>query len=130
MTVIATAPKKHIFFMLLIFILKNSSRRKSLKINWYQASLAVTSALGKLVSDLKVMVQRRPRNESAIETIRELGAKVYLFDIIASLLLSIESANINALFNINGALERVISAIALKILGGDIQSKLMPHDEL
>lgn len=138
MTVIAIAPKNTLFHSPDMYMKKIVVGKKAKGSIDIQASLIenihnVASALQKEVSELRVMVQNRPRHESAIKKIRELGAKVHLFDnndIIASLLPSIESANIDMMFNIGGAPEGVISAVALKALGGDIQAKLMPQDEL
>lgn len=138
MTVIATAPKNTLFhapdmYMKKIVVGKNAKGSIDIQASLTDNLQNVASALGKDVSDLRVMVQRRPRHESAIETIRNSGAKVHLFDnndIIASLLPSIESANIDMMFNIGGAPEGVISAVALKALGGDIQAQLMPQDEI
>lgn len=138
MTVIAIAPKNTLFhapdmYMKKIVVGKKAKGSIDIEISLIENMHNVASALGKEVSDLKVMVQNRPRHESTIKTIRELGAKVHLFDnndIIASLLPSIESANIDMMFNIGGAPEGVISAVALKALGGDIQAKLMPQNEL
>lgn len=136
-TVIAIAPKNTLFHAPDMYMKKIAVGKKAKGSIDIQASLTenmynVASALDKEVNDLRIMVQNRPRHESVIKTIRELGAKVHLFDdndVIASLLPSIESANIDMMFNIGGAPEGVISAVALKALDGDIQVKLMAQDE-
>lgn len=97
-----------------------------------QANLkAVAKANGKMVSELNVLIQDRPRHQDYINTIRESGAKVHLFkdgDVIYATATCIEKLNIDMFLGIGGAPEGVLGAVALKGLGGEMQAKLLPQD--
>lgn len=95
--------------------------------------LAVAKAHCKSVSELTVIVQDRPRHQMIIEEIRNAGATVKLFsdvDITAIVATCIEEMNIDMLVGIGGAPEGVMSAVALKCMGGDFQGQLIPKDDL
>lgn len=88
--------------------------------------------LQKEVSELRIMIQDRKRHTEIISTLENLGVEVVTFvenDILAALATCVESANIDMLINIGGAPEGVISAAAIKALGGEMQAKLMPTNE-
>lgn len=137
MTVISAAPKGTLFHAPDMYMKKIAVGEKAKGAIDIAAPLLdnmhrVAKALNKKVTDLTVIMQNRPRHESYIKIIREAGAKVHLFennDVVASILANIESANIDIMFNIGGAPEGVISAVALKALGGEIQAQLMPENE-
>src|SRR5690625_4334104 len=136
-TVIAAAPKGTLFHAPDMYMKKIAVGPKAKGTIDIQAPLLenmqhVAAALNKDVSDLRIMVQNRPRHESYIQTMRDAGAKVYLFDnndIIASILTNVESGKIDMMYHIGGAPEGVISAVALKALGGEIQAQLMPEND-
>lgn len=137
MTVIAAAPKGTLFhapdmYMKKIVVGKKAKGVIDITAPLLENMYRVAEALGKDVTDLTVMMQNRPRHEVYMKVVRDAGAKVYLFennDIIPSILTTIESATIDMMFNIGGAPEGVISAVALYALGGEIQAQLMPQNE-
>ncbi len=74
----------------------------------------------------------RPRHEAAIREIREAGARVRLIphgDVSASLLAVTERSPVDLLWGIGGTPEGVISAAAIKCLGGQLLGRLWPRDE-
>lgn len=102
---------------------------KSLEYNVEQAAIA----LEKEVTEICVAVQERPRHEEYVRIIEATGAKVILFsevDITAIIATCIEGSGIDLFIGIGGAPEGVISAVALRSLGGDFQGQLMPEDDL
>lgn len=93
---------------------------------------AVAKANGKKISELKIYVQDRPRHQEYIQTIREAGAKVNLFndgDVLYATATCIKSANIDIFIGIGGAPEGVLSAVAIKGMGGEMQARLMPRND-
>jgi fructose-1,6-bisphosphatase II len=93
---------------------------------------AVAKASGKKISELTVIIQDRERHQKWIETIRDMGAKTYLFndgDVIPAISTCIESLNIDLFVGVGGAPEGVLAAVGVKSLGGDMQARLLPKSE-
>lgn len=93
----------------------------------------VARALGKPITELTVMIQDRERHEQIIAEIKDVGAKVRLFqdgDVIGTIATAIEQTGIDLFIGIGGAPEGVISAVALKCLGGEMQARLLPSNEI
>jgi fructose-1,6-bisphosphatase II len=94
---------------------------------------AVASALDRDVQDLTAIILDRPRHEKVITDIREAGARVKLItdgDVSAAIATAIDTSGVDILFGIGGAPEGVIAAVALKILGGDMQCRLIRRDNV
>jgi fructose-1,6-bisphosphatase II len=92
----------------------------------------VARILDKEIRDVVVMVLDRPRNEQLIEDIRRAGAALRMItdgDITAALAPALSDSDIDIYAGIGGAPEGVLSAAALRCLGGDIQSRIWPRDE-
>ncbi len=84
------------------------------------------------VSDVMVVVLDRPRHEQGIAAIREAGARVRLIphgDVSAALLAVTERSRVDLLWGIGGTPEGVISAAAVKCVGGQLLGRLWPRDE-
>jgi fructose-1,6-bisphosphatase II len=93
---------------------------------------AVARARRREVEDLTVVILHRPRNDELIKQVRETGARIRLIsdgDIAGALTTAIEDTGIDMLLGIGGSPEAVVSACALKCLGGDMQCQLWPRDE-
>jgi len=93
---------------------------------------AVARAKSKLVSDLTVVILDRPRNQKFVDETRACGARLKLItdgDVAAALSTALESTGVDVLFGIGGSPEAVISACAMKCLGGEIQCRLWPRDD-
>jgi fructose-1,6-bisphosphatase II len=88
---------------------------------------AVADALGKYVEDLTVVILDRPRHEQIIRDVREAGARIRLIgdgDVSAAINTCLPDTGIDILIGIGGAPEGIISAAALRCMGGDIQGRL------
>ncbi len=85
------------------------------------------------VADLTVCVLDRPRHEELIAEIRAAGARIKLIgdgDVAASVACCEDSSGIDMMMGTGGAPEGVISAAALRCMGGDFQGILkFRHDE-
>ncbi|GGS90182.1 class II fructose-bisphosphatase [Streptomyces chromofuscus] len=82
--------------------------------------------------DVTVVILDRPRHEGLIQEIRETGARIKLIsdgDVAGSILALREGTGVDLLLGIGGTPEGIISACAVKCLGGTIQGKLWPKDE-
>lgn len=93
---------------------------------------AVAKALDRDVRDLTAIILERPRHKELIAELREAGARVKLItdgDVSAAIATAVDTSGVDILFGIGGAPEGVISAVALKILGGDMQCRLIPKDQ-
>jgi fructose-1,6-bisphosphatase II len=87
---------------------------------------------GCLVGDVIVVVLDRPRHEQGIAAIRDAGACVRLIphgDVSATLLAVTERSPVDLLWGIGGTPEGVISACAVKCIGGQLLGRLWPRDE-
>jgi fructose-1,6-bisphosphatase II len=81
------------------------------------------------VEEVTVIVLDRPRHEDLIAEIRSAGARIKLIDdgdVTASIAVAVEGTNDQLYIGIGGAAEGVITAVALRCLGGDIQARLWP----
>ena len=93
---------------------------------------AVAKAKGLRKEDVTVMVLDRPRHEDMIRQIRESGAKVRLIgdgDVAGAVAAAQSTNSVDIMMGIGGTPEGVITACAMKCMGGEIQGKLHPRDE-
>jgi fructose-1,6-bisphosphatase II len=93
---------------------------------------AVARAKGRDVDDLTVIILDRPRHAMLIETVRQTGARIRLIhdgDVSGGVSTALEETGIDVLLGVGGSPEAVITAAALKCLGGEIQCKLWPRDD-
>ena len=92
----------------------------------------VAEAKGVAVNDLTVVVLDRPRHEDLIAELREAGARVNLItdgDVAPAIAAAQEGTGVDLLMGIGGTPEGVISAAAIKCLGGAMQGKLWPRSD-
>ncbi|MES5816754.1 class II fructose-bisphosphatase [Streptomyces sp. RG80] len=81
--------------------------------------------------DVTVVILDRPRHEGIIQEIREAGARIKLIsdgDVAGAVYALREGTGVDMLLGIGGTPEGIISACAVKCLGGTIQGKLWPKD--
>jgi fructose-1,6-bisphosphatase II len=93
---------------------------------------AVARTLGKQIEDVTVVVLDRPRHKDLIKQIRETGARIKLIlhgDVSAGIMTAIENPPADILMGIGGAPEAVITAAALKCMGGELQCKIWPRND-
>ena len=86
----------------------------------------VAASLGRQVWDITVVILDRPRHEQLIAQVREAGARIKLIgdgDLTAAISCAVSGTGVHAVMGIGGAPEGVLSAAALKCLGGEIQAK-------
>jgi fructose-1,6-bisphosphatase II len=84
------------------------------------------------IRDVMVVTLDRPRHEEGIEAIRDAGARVRLItdgDVAASLLAVSDRSPVSLLWGIGGTPEGVISAAAIKCIGGGFVGRLWPRDD-
>ncbi len=92
----------------------------------------VADAKGVDVRQISVVVLERERHESLISELREAGAKVNLIrdgDVAPSIAAAQGGTGVDLLMGIGGTPEGVISAAAIKCLGGALQGRLWPRNE-
>lgn len=93
---------------------------------------AVAKAKNKDIEDIVAIVLDRPRHDAIISELREAGARIKLIgdgDVAGAINTAFDTTGVDILFGMGGAPEGVISAVALKCLGGEIQGKLMPQND-
>ncbi|MFC4737090.1 class II fructose-bisphosphatase [Bacillus daqingensis] len=86
----------------------------------------------KRVRDVTVIIQERERHADLVRRVQEKGARVKLFgdgDVGASIATVMPRTGIDLFVGTGGAPEGVISAAAIKALGGDMQARLVPHND-
>ncbi len=84
------------------------------------------------VNDLTVVVLERDRHDDLIAELREAGARVNLIrdgDVAPAIAAAQPGTGVDLLMGIGGTPEGVISAAAIKCLGGAMQGKLWPRNE-
>src|SRR6184192_3610877 len=93
---------------------------------------AVAEALGKTPREVDVVVLERERHDDLIAELREAGARVRLIrdgDVAPAIAAAQPATGVDMLYGIGGTPEGVISAAALKCVGGGIQGRLWPRND-
>ena len=93
---------------------------------------AVAKARGVKPTDVTVVVLERDRHQELIEALRATEAKLLLIsdgDVAPSIAAARPESGVDLLMGIGGTPEGVLSAAALKCVGGAIQGKLWPRDD-
>ncbi len=86
----------------------------------------IAEALGRKVADLTVVTLDRPRHAALISQIRETGARIKLIsdgDLSGAISCAVMGTGVHAVMGIGGAPEGVLTAAALRCLGGEIQAR-------
>jgi fructose-1,6-bisphosphatase II len=84
------------------------------------------------IRDVMVVMLDRERHHQAMAAVREAGARVRLIldgDVSASLLSVSDNSPVDLLWGIGGTPEGVISASAIKCIGGQLLGRLWPRDD-
>jgi fructose-1,6-bisphosphatase II len=82
--------------------------------------------------DVTVIMLDRPRHSEAVREIREVGARIRFItdgDVSAALLAVTPERGVDLLWGIGGTPEGVLSAAAIKCLGGRLLGRLWPRDD-
>jgi len=94
--------------------------------------VAVAEALRKTPREVDVVVLERERHDALIAELREAGARVRLVrdgDVAPAIAAAQPGTGVDMLYGIGGTPEGVISAAALKCVGGGIQGRLWPRND-
>jgi fructose-1,6-bisphosphatase II len=90
---------------------------------------AIANAFGRRPNDITTIVLDRPRHHDLIEEIRASGARIKLIQdgtVTASISAAIRGTNDHLAVGIGGTRQAVMSAAALRCLGGEVQAQLWP----
>jgi fructose-1,6-bisphosphatase II len=86
----------------------------------------IAEALGRKIGDITVVILERPRHDDLISEVRAAGARIKLIgdgDLSAAISCAVSGTGVHAVMGIGGAPEGVITAAALRCLGGEIQAR-------
>jgi fructose-1,6-bisphosphatase II len=86
----------------------------------------IADALGRRVNDITIVILDRPRHETLIQEVREAGARIKLItdgDLSAAISCAVSGTGVHAVMGTGGAPEGVLTAAALRCLGGEIQAR-------
>ena len=92
----------------------------------------VAKAKGKKVENLTVVVLERPRHKEIMDDIRTAGARIKLItdgDIIGGIQAALPGQGVDMLLGIGGSPEAVLTAAAIRCIGGEILCKAWPRDD-
>jgi fructose-1,6-bisphosphatase II len=87
---------------------------------------AIAAALRRDVRDITIVILERPRHDALIEEVRQVGARIKLIsdgDLSAAISCAVSGTGVHGVMGIGGAPEGVLTAAALKCLGGEIQAR-------
>lgn len=90
---------------------------------------AIAAAFGRRPNDVTAIVLDRPRHHDLIEEIRAAGARIKLIqdgDVTASISAAIRGTNDHLAIGIGGTRQAILTAAALRCLGGELQAQLWP----
>ena len=86
----------------------------------------IAEVLRRKPGDITVVILERPRHDALIDEVRETGARIKLItdgDLSAAISCAVQGTGVHAVMGIGGAPEGVITAAALRCLGGEIQAR-------
>ncbi|MFM2481765.1 class II fructose-bisphosphatase [Celerinatantimonas sp. YJH-8] len=93
----------------------------------------IADVLEKPLANLTVVTLAKPRHDHLIESLYQQGVRVFAIpdgDVAASILTCIEQSDVDVMYCIGGAPEGVVSAAVVRALGGDMQARLLPRDQV
>ena len=132
-SVIALAPRGTMFqpdssfYMNKIVTGPEAAKEIDLRATTAENIAAVARAKNLSINDITVVVLNRPRHETLISEIRQVGARIRLIqdgDVAAAIETARPDTGIDLLMGIGGSPEGVITAAAMICLGGAIQGQL------
>jgi fructose-1,6-bisphosphatase II len=86
----------------------------------------IANELRRSIADITVVILERPRHDGLIEEVRSTGARIKLIsdgDLSAAISCAVQGTGVHAVMGTGGAPEGVITAAALRCLGGEIQAR-------
>jgi fructose-1,6-bisphosphatase II len=106
--------------------------RVSLELSVTENLQAVAKAKGESVREVTAVVLDRPRHDDLVAEIREAGARIRLIpdgDVAGAISTAWPDSGGDILFGVGGTPEGVITAAALKCMGGEQQGRLWPRND-
>ena len=91
----------------------------------------VAKATGKSPEDVGVVILDRPRHDSIVEEVRRTGARIKFItdgDVAGAIMAARPDTGVDLLLGTGGTPEGIITACAIKCMGGVIQGRLWPRD--
>lgn len=92
----------------------------------------VAKALGKSVDDMVVFVLDKPRHTQLVKEIRQAGARIQLHtdgDVAGALMATTPGGEVDMMIGTGGTPEGILAAVAIRIMGGEMQCQLDPQSE-
>lgn len=93
---------------------------------------ALADAKGVYVADLTVAILDRPRHKALVAEVRKAGARIKLLadgDVSAGIATAKPDAGIDILIGTGGSSQGILTAAAIRCIGGDMQARLQPRNE-
>ncbi len=93
----------------------------------------VAKAKGDQVGDVTVVILDRPRHEVLVREVREAGARIRFIsdgDVAGAIMAASDNTGVDLMLGIGGTPEGIIAACALACLGGTLQGRLWPRDDV
>jgi fructose-1,6-bisphosphatase II len=93
---------------------------------------ALAAALGKDIADIRVAVINKARNFKLIAQVQEAGAQWIRFDegdIAMAVAAATPESGVDLLLGVGGSPEGVVAAVAVKVLGGFMQTRFAPQND-
>lgn len=90
----------------------------------------LSQILDKPISDLNIFVLEKPRHRDLVERLHRAGARVALYpagDVAGALMAAIPESGIDALMGTGGVPEGILSACAIRAMGGEFMARLDPQ---
>ncbi len=84
------------------------------------------------VHEVAVIILDRPRHDELVRQVREAGARVHFItdgDVAGAITAARPNSGVDLAMGIGGTPEGIITACAMKCMGGEIQARLWPHDD-
>ncbi len=122
---------RHIFYMNKIATGPEAAGEIDIEAPVRENLARVAKAKRKSVEDITVVILDRPRHEGLIKEVRSAGARIRLIqdgDISGALTTCMPGSGIDLLLGIGGSPEAVVSACAIKCVGGNMVCKLWPRN--
>jgi len=123
---------RHIFYMNKIATGPEAASEIDIEAPVRENLARVAKAKRKSVEDITVVILDRPRHEGLIKEVRSAGARIRLIqdgDISGALTTCMPESGIDLLLGIGGSPEAVVSACAIKCVGGNMVCKLWPRND-
>lgn len=99
-----------------------------------KTNLAILAmAMNREISDLTIVILERDRHVPLIEEVRAAGARIRLIgdgDVTAAISAAVRGTAVHAVMGTGGAPEGVLAAAAMRCLGGEIQARIKPRNEM